>query len=117
MIQFMKKDLQAKREKEKEVVSLMIRLYCRRKHGTRDGLCPDCEALERYARERSDRCPFMENKTFCSNCKVHCYKPDMREKIRAVMRFSGPRIIFYHPVMAIRHLLLSIHERRMVNNS
>ncbi len=28
-------------------------------------------------------------KTFCANCKVHCYKPEMREKIRAVMRFFG----------------------------
>ena len=37
----------------------------------------------------------METKTFCSNCKVHCYKPEMRKKIRAVMRFSGPRMIFY----------------------
>lgn len=103
----MKKDVQAKREKEKEVVSLMIQLYCKKNHDTRDGLCPDCGELERYARERSDKCPFMENKTFCSNCKVHCYKPEMRERIRAVMRFSGPRMIVYHPIMAIRHVVLS----------
>lgn len=32
----------------------------------------------------------METKTFCSNCKVHCYKPEMREKIRDVMRFPAP---------------------------
>ena len=100
-------NVQVKREKEKAVVSLMILLYCKKKHGTGDFLCPDCEALERYARERSDKCPFMENKTFCSNCEVHCYKPEMREKIRAVMRFSGPRMIFYHPVMAVRHVVLS----------
>ena len=108
----MKKNIQAKREKEKEVVSLMIRLYCQKNHGTRKGLCPDCEDPERYARARSDKCPFMENKTFCSNCKVHCYKPEMREKIRTVMRFSGPRMIFYHPVMAIRHVMESKRERK-----
>ena len=49
----------------------------------------------------------MENKTFCSNCKVHCYKPDMREQIRRVMRYSGPRMIKTHPILAIRHLIES----------
>ncbi len=99
-------DINKKREDEKEMVSLMIRLYCRKNHKTK-ALCSECAELDRYARERSDRCPFMENKTFCSNCKVHCYKPEMREKIRKVMRFSGPRMMLYHPVMAIMHLILT----------
>ncbi len=101
-----------KREREKKIVSLMIRLYCRKKHGVKNGLCPECKALAEYAAQRSDKCPFMESKTFCSNCKVHCYKPDMREKIREVMRFSGPRIILYHPVMAVRHVTQSKKEKR-----
>ena len=104
--------IESKREREKRTVSLMIRIYCKKKHGTRKGLCPECEALDAYARMRSDKCPFMETKTFCSNCKVHCYKADMREKIRAVMRFSGPRMIFGHPIMAIRHVIESKKEKR-----
>ena len=104
--------IESKREREKRTVSLMIRIYCKKKHGTRKGLCPACEALDAYARMRSDKCPFMETKTFCSNCKVHCYKADMREKIRAVMRFSGPRMIFSHPIMAIRHVIESKKEKR-----
>ena len=78
-------DVATKREREKEVVSLMISLYCRKKHGCKT-LCPECAALDDYARSRSDHCPFMETKTFCSNCRVHCYQKDMREKIREVMR-------------------------------
>ena len=101
-----------KREREKRIVSLMIRLYCRKKHGTKSGLCPACQALHDYAVLRSDKCPFMETKTFCSNCNVHCYKADMREKIRAVMRFSGPRMIFSHPIMAIRHMMESKREKK-----
>ncbi len=104
-------DVAAKREREKEVVSLMISLYCCKKHGCKT-LCPECAALDDYARSRSDRCPFMESKTFCSNCRVHCYQKDMREKIREVMRFSGPRMIFYHPVMAIRHVAESRKEKK-----
>ena len=96
------KSTESKREREKKMVSQMITLYCRKNHGTKGTLCPECAALNLYARQRSDKCPFMATKTFCSNCKVHCYKPEMREKIRMVMRFSGPRMIFHHPVAAIR---------------
>ena len=105
------KDVETKREREKRVVSEMIALYCRKNHGGKE-LCPECAALRDYAVQRSDKCPFMETKTFCSNCRVHCYKPEMREKIRTVMRFSGPRMLFYHPIMAIRHVIESMKEKK-----
>ena len=54
-------DVQTKREREKETVTLMIRLYCRKKHGGKE-LCPACAELDAYARLRSDKCPFMETK-------------------------------------------------------
>ena len=108
----MKKDIQSKREKEKQVVGLMISLYCKKNHHTQNGLCPDCHQLKEYAEKRSDNCPFMETKTFCSNCKIHCYKADMRRKIKEVMKFSGPRMIFYHPVLAVSHLVESRKEKK-----
>lgn len=101
-----------KRQREKETVSLMIRLYCEKKHGIKKELCPECSKLNDYAILRSDKCPFMESKTFCSNCRAHCYKADMREKIREVMRFSGPRMIVHHPVMALRHVIESKKEKK-----
>ncbi len=105
-----------KREKEKKVVTLMIRLYCRKHHGVQNGLCEECTALAEYAARRSDSCPLMETKTFCSNCRVHCYEPEMRERIRNVMRFSGPRMIFYHPVLAIQHLICTKCEARKIDS-
>lgn len=102
-----------KAQREQETVSFMIRLYCRKNHGGKP-LCPECTALEAYARLRSEKCPFMEEKTFCSNCRVHCYKPEMREKIRAVMAFSGPRMLLYHPIMAIRHGISAQKERKRI---
>ena len=105
--------VEIKREQEKKVVSEMILLYCKKNHGSKE-LCFECQALLDYAMKRLDKCPFMENKTFCSNCKIHCYSKDMREKIRNVMRFSGPRMIFHHPMMAINHVIQSkIEKRRM----
>lgn len=108
----MRKDVATKREKEKELVSQMIALYCRKQHGCRHALCAECAELDNYARQRSDKCPFMETKTFCSNCKVHCYKPVMREKIREVMRFSGPRMIFSHPITVVHHVIATTKEKK-----
>lgn len=108
-----KNKVEIKREREKQTVSLMILLYCEKKHGTKKKtLCAECEALRSYAMLRSDKCPFMETKTFCSNCRVHCYKPEMRENIKEVMRFSGPRMIFHHPIMAVRHVIESKKEKK-----
>lgn len=89
--------------REKRIVELMVRLYCRRKEGNRD-LCAGCQALLDYAHARLERCPFGERKKTCRRCPVHCYKPDMRERMRRVMRYAGPRMIWIHPVATVRHL-------------
>lgn len=88
---------------EKAIVGQMIRLYCRHKEGNRE-LCADCRRLLEYATARLDRCPHGEAKPTCRKCTVHCYRPEEREKIRAVMRYAGPRMMIYHPAAALRHL-------------
>ena len=111
------KSVKTKREEEKVTLELMVRLYCNKNHGTTDELCDECAELLDYALTRVDKCPFMETKTFCSNCKVHCYKPSMREKIRQVMRFSGPRMLFHHPVMAMRHVIETTKEKKKLEKA
>lgn len=86
------------------VVRLMIQLYCRRKEGNK-GLCPSCTELLHYATARLERCKFADNKPTCRKCPIHCYRPDMKERIREVMRWAGPRMIWYHPFVAIRHIM------------
>ncbi len=98
-----------RKEQEMHTVYEMIHLYCRKTHHSKK-LCRQCDALYRYAKERIEKCPRMESKTFCSQCEIHCYKPEMREQIRKVMRFSGPRMLFVHPWMAIRHLYYQIKD-------
>ena len=98
-------------EKEKKLIPVMIRMYCHGKHGTKgEELCEECKALTEYALFRLEKCPFKVNKQFCSFCKIHCYKPDMREKIKDVMKRSGPRMIFTHPVFA--HVFQMISYKR-----
>jgi hypothetical protein len=91
--------------REKRTVEALIRIYCRKHHGTSRALCDDCGELLAYAQERLDRCPFQEGKTTCAKCPIHCYRPAMREQIREVMRFAGPRMVWHHPVLALYHLI------------
>lgn len=90
-------------EKEIQTIEQMIRLYCRQKEKNNE-LCPACNELISYARSRLTHCPFGDKKPACKHCKIHCYKPEMREHMRMVMRFSGPRMIFYAPAEVFRHL-------------
>lgn len=91
-------------QKEQHTVELMIRLYCQYKEGNKE-LCSSCKELLQYAHTRLKHCPFGAKKSTCRHCPVHCYKPELRKRMQAVMRYSGPRMIFHHPIMAIRHLL------------
>ena len=103
------------KEKELRVVKLMIEKYCRGNHGTKKGeLCADCAQLFNYVELRRSKCPFGDEKPFCSNCNIHCYKHEMREKIRSVMRYSGPRIVLDHPILATQHLIESKREKKII---
>ncbi|MGI6151227.1 MAG: nitrous oxide-stimulated promoter family protein [Christensenellales bacterium] len=91
-------------EFEKNVVDKMIAIYCTgHKHGKT--LCSECQELMEYAHKRLDSCKFGEDKTFCSKCTIHCYQPEKRDTIKQVMRYSGPRMLFHHPIVAIKHFL------------
>ena len=91
--------------REKKTIQDMIELYCQGNHGKSESLCEECRSLLEYAWQRLDRCKFGEQKPNCSKCSIHCYRPEMRERVVAVMRYSGPRMLCRNPLAAIRHLL------------
>lgn len=97
---------------EKYLVYRMIKIYCRKKHKSGE-LCQECKEPYKYAAERIDKCPHIQTKTFCSSCKTHCYKPDMREKIKNVMKFSGHRMFLYSPKAAIKHIIDTLKNKKM----
>lgn len=88
--------------RERKTISLMIGIYCR-SHHAHEPLCAECQALTHYAMNRMDKCRFKQDKPTCVKCPIHCYQSKMREKIRAVMRFSGPRMLIQHPLLTLWH--------------
>lgn len=88
---------------EMETLERMLDIYCSRTHSRRE-LCADCDALLLYAAGRLAKCPH-HPKPACKNCPTHCFSPEMREKLRVVMRHSGPRMPLRHPILTLRYYL------------
>lgn len=92
-------------QQEKLTVEAMIRLYCHHHHrNLSKDCCDDCLSLIEYSWKRVDNCR-SRKKAVCAKCRIRCYQPEMRLKIKQVMRYSGPRMLLYHPVSAIKHLM------------
>ncbi len=102
--------------REQKTLLCMILLYCKKLHNRQDRLCEECESLHEYALARLNKCPYGNSKPTCKKCTTHCYKPEMREKIRQVMRYAGPRMLFKHPLLAVHHLIDSRDQQYIFNN-
>lgn len=100
--------------REKKTVEVMIRLYCKDHYEGQKALCEECNELYEYAKMRLDMCPFQENKPSCNNCPVHCYQPQMRERVKEVMRYSGLRMVFRHPISAVHHAIVGLKKTMTV---
>jgi len=102
-------------EQEYETIKTMIQMYCKKVHDCEGELCQECSDLLKYAEERLNNCKFGEDKPPCDACPIHCYKPDMREKVREAMRYAGPRMIYTHPIMGFRHLFKKMKKKEDLN--
>ena len=101
-----KNDLSGARlAREFKTMAVMVRIFCRDHHHPADDLCAECRQFLDYAGVRLERCRFGEAKPTCANCPVHCYQRDRREQARVVMRYAGPRMVWEHPIMSLRHWL------------
>ncbi len=97
----------------------MIGIHCAARHGATPrsaedsgaSLCPACRELLEYAGLRLEKCPWGDAKPTCAKCPIHCYKPEMRARIREVMRYAGPRMLLRHPLMGLRHLADGLTRR------
>jgi hypothetical protein len=88
-------------EVEKDILILMdfIQIYCDTKHKDRTkkienevSLCKECHEVLSYSSWRREICP-LDPKPTCKKCKIHCYIPEQREKIKEIMRHSGKVLI------------------------
>ena len=87
---------------ELKTITLMTKLYCQAHHQKVN--CIDCQSLISHAEQKLDRCVYGQDKPACQHCPIHCYKPFYREKTKYIMRYSGPKMLFKHPILAIKNI-------------
>lgn len=92
-------------QREHRIFAAMVDIYCRAEHRAGMAPCAECRDLLAFAELRLSKCPHGERKLTCANCPIHCYRQDRREQVRQVMRTAGPRMLFRHPLLALRHWL------------
>ena len=95
----------ARLDREHRTIAIMVDMYCRENHASDGARCGDCQALLNYADQRIRRCPHGLDKPSCTSCTIHCYQQVWRERMRVVMRYAGPRMLWRHPWLALRHLV------------
>lgn len=83
------------------LVSLMIEKY----YDKHKDLAYEKEDLLSYVEKKLSLCPHGDDKPFCSSCKIHCYDEIHRARIKKVMKYMGPRMIFYAPKQSLKHFL------------
>lgn len=102
--------MMTKIQRDKKTIRFMIHLYCSHKAMTGEEQAR-LQELARYACQRLDHCRYGDEKPACKDCPVHCYAPAKRELMRQVMRWAGPRMLFYAPRATMRHLFQSLRSR------
>ncbi|MDT8449091.1 MAG: nitrous oxide-stimulated promoter family protein [Wenzhouxiangellaceae bacterium] len=90
-------------ERELATMERMVEIWCADRHG--GGPCAECRDFLAYAEQRLAKCPYGAAKPTCAKCPVHCYRRARREQARAIMRHAGPRMMYRHPWLALRHVL------------
>ena len=94
-----------RKKREKITVNAMIGLYCRKNHKQENHqLCMECNRLKDYLHKKIENCVFDGEKTSCSTCPSKCYSPNQANEVKKMMRYSGPRFLFYHPILSILQL-------------
>lgn len=106
--------LKTRQERESVIVQAMIKMYCHENHKSGGALCKECSTLSAYAEKRLLSCMYGNIKPVCKHCPVHCYSPGMREQMRLVMSWAGPRMIFRNPLFAILHIIDNIKTTNRV---
>ena len=100
-------------DKDRKTLETIGRIYCDAHHeGPKDAsrLCPMCRETVNATLARTQACPF-DHTGNCQDCTVHCQRGEAQERIREMMRYSAPRMVFRHPLMTADYLRKKISMR------
>lgn len=92
------------------LVGKMIDLYYQ---GDKTEKTIPADRMHSYATKRLQHCRFGEAKTTCQKCPIHCYQPTYRQQMKQIMGYAGPRMLWHHPILTLRHGLRGIQRKKL----
>jgi hypothetical protein len=93
-------------KKDIRLLGKFVEVYCSGKHcgavmssfvlpaglGSRT-ICTECASFLEYAVVKRLNCPLEAEKPSCKHCRIHCYAPQQRDKVREMMSYSGRNLM------------------------
>ena len=109
----MERDLDRRVSREIKTLEIMVKMYCKKVHKSVSTPCEMCQTCLEYALSRVKNCPRKSYRGLCKGCTIHCFKDEYREEIKKIMRFSGPRMMVKHPILALWHILDGVKIKKL----
>lgn len=96
--------------KEKANIKKTFGIYCSKKHGGSDKLCPKCTALLATVMTKMNRCPYGITKPICDRCDraAICFGAKQAQEFLTIMSGTQKSMLLRHPMMAVKHKLASM---------
>ena len=99
--------------REKKTIQHMIGIYCHGQKHAVGKVCGKCRLLLHYAIRCINSCHYQAaDKPVCGICPTQCFNPDMREQFNGIMRYAGPRMLLFHPILTTLHFCDALRNMR-----
>lgn len=100
--------------RDRRTLEAIGRIYCHGNHAhmAKDaaGLCLQCRCAVESTLARTIACP-NGHEGNCQDCRIHCQRGEAQERIRKIMHYAAPRMVFRHPIMTAHYLRKKFHSR------
>lgn len=106
-------------KKDIRLIGKFVEVYCAGRHGSsgrstfqlpaglgQRRLCSECGQFLAYAMAKRIKCPLEAEKPSCKACRIHCYAPAQRERVREIMAYSGRKLLLRGRLDYLWHYLL-----------
>ena len=98
--------------RETESLLKMVEIFCNGHHGFDGELCDDCRDLSENAMACVSLCPYGAGKPVCGRCPTNCFPDGNYARIKTVMRYAGPKMLYKHPLLTAIHLFDAMRKHR-----
>lgn len=73
------------------------------------GMCAECAATIAFTHDRASNCPNGHTGN-CADCAIKCNRGEQQQRIKAIMKYAAPRMLFKHPLMTLEYALKKLRS-------